>query len=245
VVCKAAKIGEHWTPRELRHSFVSLMSSSGVPAEEIARLAGHSSSRTTEVVYRRELRPVLTAGAEAMDRLFGIRASQDTGKDGTVPVGGGDEPAIGDEPHAQGTSSHHHPGSTAHQATPSTVQARFGTQRIPVYLDRLGRASRHPLSQPVGHSHVHRVTSGRPDSCVELGCSSLSLSLTSVPGLAGQLPPDPRPVRVIAERDHPAPAASSRPMVGAVLAVAPVVKVDAVLAVATARSPSHKSKPTS
>jgi hypothetical protein len=28
-VCKAAGIGEHWTPRELRHSFVSLMSHSG------------------------------------------------------------------------------------------------------------------------------------------------------------------------------------------------------------------------
>jgi integrase len=70
VMGKAAKIGEHWTPRELRHSFVSLMSSSGVPAEEIARLAGHSSTRTTELVYRRELRPVLTTGAEAMDRLF-------------------------------------------------------------------------------------------------------------------------------------------------------------------------------
>ena len=68
--CKAAKIGERWTPRELRHSFVSLMSSSGVPVEEIARLAGHSNTRTTEVVYRRELRPVLTTGAEAMDRLF-------------------------------------------------------------------------------------------------------------------------------------------------------------------------------
>ena len=68
--CKAAKIGEDWTPRELRHSFVSLMSSSGVPVEEIARLAGHSNTRTTEVVYRRELRPVLTTGAEAMDRLF-------------------------------------------------------------------------------------------------------------------------------------------------------------------------------
>jgi len=74
--CKAAGIGEHWTPRELRHSFVSLMSSSGVPVEEIARLAGHSSSRTTEVVYRRELRPVLTTGAEAMDRLFKVRASR-------------------------------------------------------------------------------------------------------------------------------------------------------------------------
>ena len=68
--CRAAQIGEHWTPRELRHSFVSLMSSSGVPVEEIARLAGHANTRTTEVVYRRELRPVLTTGAEAMDRLF-------------------------------------------------------------------------------------------------------------------------------------------------------------------------------
>jgi integrase len=74
-VCKAAKIGEHWTPRELRHSFVSLMSSSGVPVEEIARIAGHSSTRTTEVAYRRELRPILTTGAEAMDRLFNPRAS--------------------------------------------------------------------------------------------------------------------------------------------------------------------------
>ena len=52
------------------------MSSSGVPVEEIARLAGHSNSRTTEVVYRRELRPVLTTGAEAMDRLFKVRVSQ-------------------------------------------------------------------------------------------------------------------------------------------------------------------------
>ena len=74
--CRAANIGAHWTPRELRHSFVSLMSSSGVPVEEIARLAGHSNSRTTEVVYRRELRPVLTTGAEAMDRLFKVHTFQ-------------------------------------------------------------------------------------------------------------------------------------------------------------------------
>ena len=37
--------------------------------EEIARLAGHSSSRTTEVIYRKELRPVLVKGAEVMDQL--------------------------------------------------------------------------------------------------------------------------------------------------------------------------------
>ena len=55
---------------------MSLMSSSGVPVEEIARLAGHANSRTTEVVYRRELRPVLTTGAEAMDRLFKVHEFQ-------------------------------------------------------------------------------------------------------------------------------------------------------------------------
>jgi hypothetical protein len=42
----------------------------GVSIEEIARLAGHASTRTTEVVYRRELRPVITTGAEIMDELF-------------------------------------------------------------------------------------------------------------------------------------------------------------------------------
>jgi hypothetical protein len=42
----------------------------GVPVEEIARLAGHASSRTTEVVYRRELRPVITTGAGLMDQIF-------------------------------------------------------------------------------------------------------------------------------------------------------------------------------
>jgi integrase len=57
-------------PRELRTSFVSLMSHHGVSIEEIARLVGHASTRTTEIVYRRELRPVITTGAEIMDQLF-------------------------------------------------------------------------------------------------------------------------------------------------------------------------------
>jgi integrase len=69
-VSKAAGVGDSWTPRELRTSFVSLMSHHGVSIEEIARLAGHASTRTTEVVYRRELRPVITTGAEIMDEVF-------------------------------------------------------------------------------------------------------------------------------------------------------------------------------
>jgi site-specific recombinase XerD len=56
--------------RELRTSFVSLMSHQGVAIEEIARLVGHAATRTTEIVYRRELRPVITTGAEIMDELF-------------------------------------------------------------------------------------------------------------------------------------------------------------------------------
>jgi len=69
-VARAAGIGERWVPKELRTSFVSMMSYHGVPVEEIARLAGHASTRTTEVVYRRELRPVITTGAEVMDQIF-------------------------------------------------------------------------------------------------------------------------------------------------------------------------------
>jgi integrase len=73
-VCRAARIGEDWTPRELRHTFVSLMSDSDVAVEEIARLVGHASSKVTETVYRHQLRPVMTKGAEKMDLLLGPAA---------------------------------------------------------------------------------------------------------------------------------------------------------------------------
>jgi hypothetical protein len=47
------------------------MSHRVVSIQEIARLAGHASTRTTEIVYRRKLRPVITTGAEIMDEVFG------------------------------------------------------------------------------------------------------------------------------------------------------------------------------
>jgi integrase len=53
-----------------RHSFVSLLSDSGVPAEKIALLVGHSSTATTELVYRHQIRPVVQGGAKVMDGLF-------------------------------------------------------------------------------------------------------------------------------------------------------------------------------
>lgn len=62
---------QEWTPRELRHSFVSLLSDSGVPLEEISRLVGHRSTAVTELVYRKQLRPVVQVGAVAMDEIFG------------------------------------------------------------------------------------------------------------------------------------------------------------------------------
>lgn len=70
-VCTTAGIGPGWTPRELRHTFVSLMSDSDVAVEEIARLVGHASSKVTETVYRHQLRPIMTTGAEKMDALLG------------------------------------------------------------------------------------------------------------------------------------------------------------------------------
>ncbi|MGW0534214.1 site-specific integrase [Streptomyces sp. NPDC003032] len=61
---------KEWTPRELRHSFVSLLSDSGVPLEEISRLVGHSGTAVTEEVYRKQIRPVIQTGAVAMDGIF-------------------------------------------------------------------------------------------------------------------------------------------------------------------------------
>jgi len=46
------------------------MSEKGISLEDIARLVGHSSTNTTELVYRKELRPVITEGADVMGELF-------------------------------------------------------------------------------------------------------------------------------------------------------------------------------
>ena len=60
-----------WTPRELRHSFVSLLSDAGVPVEMISQLVGHRGTSVTEIVYRHQIRPVIQTGATVMDELFG------------------------------------------------------------------------------------------------------------------------------------------------------------------------------
>jgi integrase len=75
-LCKEAGLdSDEWTPREMRHSFVSLMSEAGVPLEAIARVVGHSSTKVTELVYREQLRPVLTEGTAVMETLFELPAA--------------------------------------------------------------------------------------------------------------------------------------------------------------------------
>lgn len=70
-ITEKAGLGKDWAPREMRHTFVSVLSANGVPVESIALLAGHDRTATTELVYRHEIRPGLTQGAEVMDDIFG------------------------------------------------------------------------------------------------------------------------------------------------------------------------------
>jgi integrase len=69
-ITEKAGLGKGWVPREMRHTFVSVLSANGVPVENIALLAGHDRTATTELVYRHEIRPALTQGAEVMDKIF-------------------------------------------------------------------------------------------------------------------------------------------------------------------------------
>jgi integrase len=70
VLDDAGLIGREWTPRELRHSFVSLLSDHHIPIEDISRLVGHTNTVVTETVYRLQIRPVIQEGATAMNKIF-------------------------------------------------------------------------------------------------------------------------------------------------------------------------------
>ena len=63
-------LGEQWAPRELRHSFVSILSAHGVRIEDISDLMGHSGTTVAESVYRHGIRPALATCATAMNKIL-------------------------------------------------------------------------------------------------------------------------------------------------------------------------------
>jgi hypothetical protein len=69
---------------------VSLLSDQGVPVEEIARLVGHSSTATTELVYRKQIRPIVQTGAIIMDVVFG--SGRHSNASAKKPGSSGEEP---------------------------------------------------------------------------------------------------------------------------------------------------------
>ena len=77
---RKAGIG-HWHAHEGRHTAVSIMSSNGVPLQEISDTVGHKSTHVTETVYRHEIRPALTTGATAMNKI--LAASNTTARNPT------------------------------------------------------------------------------------------------------------------------------------------------------------------
>ena len=67
---RRAGIG-HWHAHEGRHTAVSIMSSNGVPLQQISDTVGHKSTHVTETVYRHVIVPAIRGGATVMDQVFG------------------------------------------------------------------------------------------------------------------------------------------------------------------------------
>jgi integrase len=61
----------HWHAHEGRRTAVSIMSSNGVPIQDISDTVGHKSTHVTETVYRHVIVPQIREGAAVMDDVFG------------------------------------------------------------------------------------------------------------------------------------------------------------------------------
>jgi integrase len=61
----------HWHDHEGRHTAVSIMSSNGVPLQDISDTVGHKSTHIAETVYRHVIVPAIRGGANVMDTVFG------------------------------------------------------------------------------------------------------------------------------------------------------------------------------
>ena len=80
---RRAGIG-HWHAHEGRHTAVSIMSSNGVPLQEISDTVGHKSTHVTETVYRHVIVPAIRGGANVMDTVFGDDPENGTGAVGVA-----------------------------------------------------------------------------------------------------------------------------------------------------------------
>jgi hypothetical protein len=60
-VIRRAGLGQDWASREMRHSFVPVLTANGVPAESIALLAGarRGHTATADSTYRHEIKSAL------------------------------------------------------------------------------------------------------------------------------------------------------------------------------------------
>jgi integrase len=72
----ASAVGTPMDDHNVRRMFRAITQDAGlgaewVPVEAIALLAGHNQTATTELVYRHQIVPALTRGAEVMDQIFG------------------------------------------------------------------------------------------------------------------------------------------------------------------------------
>jgi integrase len=74
---RRAGIG-HWHAHEGRHTAVSIMSSNGVPIQDISDTVGHKSTHVTETVYRHVIVPQIRGGATVMDDVFGDSDDEDS-----------------------------------------------------------------------------------------------------------------------------------------------------------------------
>lgn len=76
--CKAAGIAT-FSPREMRHTWVSVLSDAGVDIEVIASGAGHVNSNVTRSVYRHQIADKISAAATVFNSLAPTAGSPEAG----------------------------------------------------------------------------------------------------------------------------------------------------------------------
>jgi site-specific recombinase XerD len=89
VITEAAGLGSEWVPRELRHTFVSLLSAHGVPVEAIALLAVHNQTATTGLFAGIRSCPPSPEARRSWTRSSADEDGQDTNAAGRAAAGAG------------------------------------------------------------------------------------------------------------------------------------------------------------